>query len=482
MKSPNILLITIDSLRRANLSCYGYDIETTPNLSRIARDGLIFDNAISPGNWTGASIASILTGLYPTSHGFTNSRYYLDGDVPSIVTILKSVGYDTCCFSNNIYIAPETGLTQGFDSYYYKGREGGRHTAGVGDKGGFLDGLKDSVSIRTKTILKDLIDSFNRQRALQRDDGAHQTEVAFMKRLVTRQRTSPFFAFIHYQEPHSVYFPPLPFRRRFFDGSWWESLEYLDFDHVTYFSGKMNFIQSRIDRYQQMYDGEIAYLDWRLGRIFDALREAKMLDETVVIITADHGECFGENGYLWHAFCLYDPLIRVPLIVRYPQWFSQGQHFKELAQTNDLLPTVLDGLGIKWDYRYENQGISFLNGPARQAALTETFNPEQMVDRWLNRCKHLAKEDFAQYFRDLKSYRTLTEKLIRSSDGINEYYDLVRDPAEKQNIYDSDKEDVRQCEKALASWHGSLKPHVADGKQPGFDKATWEKMKALGYA
>ena len=482
MKHPNILLITIDSLRAANLSCYGYDKETTPNLSLFAREGLIFDNAISPGNWTGASISSILTGLYPTSHGFTNNRYYLDEDVPSLATILKSIGYATTCFSNNIYITPETGLTQGFDSYYYRGREQ-KHQAGEkGGNDGLMSGLKTGLSTRAKTIVKDVIDSFNRQRALQRDDGAFRTEVAFFKWLRNRQSEQPFFAFIHYQEPHSVYFPPLPFRRRFFAGSWRESLEYLEFDHISYFAGKKTFTRHRLDLYQQMYDGEIAYLDWRLGRIFEALKEKEILDGTLVLITADHGECFGERGYIWHAFCLYDPLIKVPLLIRYPQWFPKGQHFKELAQTNDLVPTILEGIAVDWNYKNENQGISFLNGPARQAALTETVSPEKMVDRWLNRSNHLAKEDFAQYFRDLKSYRTLAEKLIRSSDGTSEFFDLAKDPSEENNIYDSRNETVRQYEKALDRWHESLKPHVADDKQPGFNKATWEKMKALGYA
>ena len=484
MKRPNILLITIDSLRTKNLSLYGYHRETTPYLEYFAQEATVFENAFTAANWTGASIASILTGLYPTGHGYTNQRYYLDEDVESVTTTLKRHGYRTACFSNNLYITADTGLTRDFDEYFYRG-EKRKNQAGSTlkkERKNFLTKMRDRVPMRFRSLAKDVLDTFNKERALIRDDGAWATEMAFKRWLDELDDDRPYFAYIHYQEPHSVYFPPYPYRRRFFDGSWLEESKYLEFDHIGFFGGKTVFSEQQMHRYQQLYDGEIAYLDWRLGRLFDELRHKNMIDETVIIVTADHGECMGENGFVWHAFCLYDPLIKVPLVIRFPDWFAKAYRFNDLVQTNDLVPTLLQGLGIEWRYKNENQGISFLNGPARKAVFTETFNPEKMIRRWLKRRDDLSLEDFSRYMRDLKAFRTPSEKLIRASDDFHEFYDLQADPDERKNIYDSTNPRVRQCEAALKQLAESFTPHVADSTQPGFDKETWEKMKALGYA
>ena len=484
MTKPNILLITIDSLRADHLSLYGYRRETTPFLEKLAAEGAYFENAFAPANWTGASITSILTGLYPTCHGFTNQRYYLDPEVESLATILRRNGYFTACFSNNIYITPETGLSQGFADFYYRGERKELNSEKMDNKrkNGLSSAVSKKLSPRARSLLKDVYDTFNRRRAWTRDKGAFHTEQSLFGWLNKRDIETPFFAFIHYQEPHSIYFPPRPYRKRFFDGSWLEESKYLQFDHIGYFAGKVRFTEQQLDRYQRLYDGEIAYLDWRLGRVFDHLRRQDILDRTVVIITADHGECMGEKGFLWHALCLYDPLIRVPLIIRYPDWFAKGNHLSQLVQTNDLVPTLMEGLGIDWAYKNDNQGISFLNGTPRESVLTEADSPEKMIGRWLNRRKDLSEQEFANYFKDSRSYRTQTEKLIWASDGWHEFYDLSTDPKEEHSCYSPSSPRVRRSEKALQEWIGSFRPHVADTTQPGFDKDTWEKMKALGYA
>ena len=481
--NPNILLVSIDSLRADHLSVYGYKKETSPYLDGLAMDGMLFENAITAANWTGAAVASLLTGLYPTCHGYTNARYYLDADVESIATLLQKNGYFTICFSNNMYISASTGLNQGFTDFRYQGKLEKMPDAAESKKPKTPASLmKAMLSPRTKSLLKDVLDSFQIRKRLSRDDGAFRTEVSFIDWLAHYQGTDPFFAYIHYQEPHSIYFPPFPFRRRFFTGSWVEESAYLHYDHIGFFAGKHSFTEEQIEHYQQLYDGEIAYLDWRLGRLFDFLRQKKVFDRTMIIVTADHGECMGENGYFWHAFCLYDPLIRVPLIVHYPEWFSKASRVTKIVQSNDIVPTILEGLGIEWRHQGEGQGQSFLHGPRRTAALTETDNPEKMVARWLKRRTDVREEDFRHYLRDLTSYRTVDEKLIRASDGFHEFYDLVADPQESHNAYAASGKRIKAAEKALREWHGTFRPHVADSHQPGFDKDTWEKMKSLGYA
>jgi arylsulfatase A-like enzyme len=484
MKKPHILLITIDSLRADHVSTYGHYRETTPFIDLFAKESTIFRNAYSAANWTGASLASILTGLYPTVHGYTNKRYYIDPDVKSVPSILKDNGYSTICFSNNMYLSSRTGLSRGFEQYLYQGQieTNGNNGPEEHQKNSIFNNLKQSLPLRYRSLAKDLYDGFDTQKKLTRDDGAFATERAFFKWLSNYNFEKPFFAHIHYQEPHSIYFPPQPYRKRFFRGSWLEESKYLEFDHMGYFAGQLDFTEEQVEHYKELYDGEIAYTDWRLGRLFKFIQSQKIMDDTVVIITSDHGENMGENGYFWHAFCLLDSLIKVPLLIRYPDWFTMDKWNENIVQTVDIVPTLLDGIGVDWQYAQDQQGVSMLNGTPRTAAMTETYTPEMMIDRWLNRRTDLQKKDFQQYIRDLRTFQTEDEKLVWSSDGWHSFFDMKKDPQEFENIYDSSNQQVVNAEKSLKNWFGSFKPHVADDTQPGFDKRTWEKMRELGYA
>lgn len=484
-KKPNILLISIDSLRADHLSLYGYFRETTPYLTELAMEGTYYENAFTAANWTGASVTSILTGLYPTVHGYTNKRYYLDDGEDSIASILKEHGYFTTCFSNNLYLSSKSGLQAGFDDFRYRGVSEAKSSAASSHKSsnGLLNTIKSIPSMRSKMLVKNVLDVFDTAKALQRDDGAYETELGFQQWLQDIDQDQPFFTYIHYQEPHSIYFPPYPYRRRFFSGTWRQEGKFLELDHMRYFAAKTQFTESDVEHYKELYDGEIAYLDWRMHRLFRLLKKHDLYDNTIIMVTADHGELFGENGFFWHAFCLYDPLIRVPLVVRYPDWFPRDHRSLEIVQTNDLVPTLLHGLNVDWKYTNDRQGQSFLNGSTRKAALTETYNPESMIDRWLQRNKDLSKEDFAHYLRDLNAYRTLSDKFISASDGRHEFYDLATDAVEAENLFSGSDPRIAERQKELQEWTGSFTPHrVAPGTQPGFDKATWEKMKALGYA
>ena len=479
---PNLLIISIDSLRPDHLSAYGYHRETTPHLTELAMQGVLFKNAFSASNWTGSAVTSLLTGRYPTSHGYTNRRYYLDDEVPTLAEQLQRVGYRTACFSNNLYITPQTGLHRGFDRFFYRGVESvdDKNSVSSREAGAVQPAawrwLKRQVPLAAKTILRDSTDLIQAQKSLTRDDGAWATEQSFC-RWLPQVMDRPFFAFIHYQEPHSPYFPPKPYRRRFFPEGWFKQWHYLEFDPVRYYGGEKTFTQRELDNHQALYDGEITYLDWRIGRLFDLMQRNQAMDNTVIIVTADHGECFGENGYVWHAFNLYDSLIRIPLIVRYDAWFARNRVEDRLVQSVDILATMIQGLGLIPE---ENDGSSLLR-EARDAVYLESDSAQMMVARWLQKQPTLRESDFSQYLRDLYCCRTLTQKLIWTSDGRHEFYDLTKDSGESCNLYGQDSRADKFVQQ-LHKWRSQLKPHVANATQPGFDKGTWEKLKALGYA
>jgi arylsulfatase A-like enzyme len=479
LKKPNLLLISIDSLRPDHLSAYGYDCETTPYLTELAMQGVLFRNAFSASNWTGSAVASMLTGRYPTCHGYTNERYYLDSDVPTLAEQLQRAGYRTAGFSNNLYITQQTGLHRGFDRFYYRGREsaangpvatGQRQTAAG-------RALKRRVPLAVKMAGRDALDLLIREKSLSRDDGALATEQAVCRWLQV-QEDKPSFTFIHYQEPHSPYFPPKPFRKRFFPAGWLQQWHYLHYDPVSFYGGEKSFTPTEMKNYQALYDGEIAYLDWRMGRLFDFMRQHGLMEQTVVLVTADHGECFGENGYIWHAFNLYESLIRVPLILCYEPWFTPNRIDDRLVQSVDILATFLHGLGIAAE---ENNGLSLLSGQSREAVYLESDAAGKMVQRWLQKKSNLRESDFAQYLRDLRCYRNQEAKIIWASDGQHEFYDLAQDPAEQHNLWGQDPR-ADSFVNQLHNWHSQLKPHESNKGQAGVDKATWEKLKVLGYA
>jgi len=481
MKKPNLLLISIDSLRADHLSAYGYAKETTPYLAELAEEGVLFQNAFSATNWTGAAVASLLTGRYPTCHGYTNQRYYLDADVPTLADYMRAAGYRTACFSNNLYITAQTGLNRGFEAFYYRGLNSAKAAIAAGSSEPMRPSkwsrFKQRIPLAAKTMVRDTADWLNPQKSLSRDDGAAATEQAIFHWLL-QQPERPFFAYVHHQEPHSPYFPPKVYRKRFFPEGWLQQWDYLRFDPAPYYGGKKAFTAREMENYLALYDGEIAYLDWRLGRLFDFLRRRNLIDDTMVIVTADHGECFGENGYIWHAFNLYESLIRVPLIVRFGAWRRRDESDDRLVQSVDILPTCLQAMGIEPG---PNDGVSFLHAPQREAVYIESDSATMMVKRWLEKGAGLTEEDFNQYLRDLYCYRTRDAKLIWTSDSQHEFYDLHQDPDEKQNLFGHDprgNEFVRQLQK----WRSRLQPHQANQAQPGFDKQTWEKLKALGYA
>lgn len=482
-KYPNILLLVMDSVRSDHLSCYGYPIQTSPQIDALATTGTAFTQAISAANWTGSSVSSILTGLYPSRHGYTNLNYHLDEEIITVPQLLADNGYRTIGISSNLFISSKTGTARGFHDFYFNGRPDVHGSATHLKRKSFLQkqytGFRDLLPIRYRMMAKDLYDGLNEERALTRDDGAFVNCQIAKKWLKRRDKTQPFFMYIHFEEPHSNYFPPRPYRKRFFAKNWPAEYRYLIFDHMNFLAKKITYSAEDFRHYKSLYDAAIAYTDLRIGELIDHLKENGAFDDTVIIITADHGDLFGEKGYVWHAFNLYDPLIHVPLIIHYPEWFGHGLN-PQLVQSVDILPSLLDRSGIRWQYKNERHGLSLFDPSPRTFTISETFNPKLVIERWLTRDSKLKTEDFDPHRRDLLAIRSQTEKFIWSSDGKHEYYHLSQDPEELHNIF-TEKE-TSDLVKTGFAWSKSFAGQQVQRSQAGFDKDTWEKLKAMGYA
>jgi arylsulfatase A-like enzyme len=329
--TPNVLLLVLDTVRAGNLSLYGYERETTPELARWARRGVRFDLALAPAPWTFPSHASFLTGRWPAA---LNAHWEptLDPAAPTLAGFLASQGYATAGFAANTHwCSYETGMNRGF--VHYEDYPLSPRT--------FL-----ACTVPGRWILRNLPGSGGYYaakwlRSQSRD--ARAVNRAFLDWLDRKRPAGrPFFAFLNYLDAHEPFLPP-PDAPRFGTrpASAAESrmlLEYWDRDKLT--------LRPRdVELARDAYDDCIAALDRQIGRLLDELDRRGELARSVVIITSDHGEQFGEHGVFNHGYSLYAHEIRVPLVVLAPG-APAGTVVREPVSLRDLPATVTDLLGL----------------------------------------------------------------------------------------------------------------------------------------
>ncbi|MHC5045170.1 MAG: sulfatase [Planctomycetota bacterium] len=309
---PNVLLIVLDTTRVDRLSAYGYDRPTTPALERIAAEGLAFRRAYAASPWTLPSHASMFTGEYAAVHNATWEHQRLDERLPTLAEHLSEMGLRTAAFSRQVWLSDETGLMRGFEDFY-------------------------DLYWRSTTALVAAwrlgVDKIKERRGFE-DKGAALVTDRF-KGWIDRHGDRPFFAFINYVEPHAYYQPPAPFREQFLaeerkDTPWGRAQNVAVQRHNA---GDLVYSADDFAAFSDLYDGAVAYQDSRMGEALDHLRTRGLLDKTLLLITADHGENLGDHDLLGHEFCVYNTLLHVPLIVRLPGLVSCGRSSKRSCGT-----------------------------------------------------------------------------------------------------------------------------------------------------
>jgi arylsulfatase A-like enzyme len=283
-------MIVMDATRADHLSCYGYQRGTTPNIDRIAAEGVIYEQAISPAPWTLPAVASLFTGLYVSQHGTHASHQYLDTHFLTLAELLRSRGYRTALFPNVVWIDEPFGLHRGFDTYGLPGRLP------------LFDRLFKRVTM-IERVYRHLIGS-------PYESATRDTNRRIKEWLTTKfEDAVPFFIYVHYGNPH------LPHRFRepytaLFLGDRSAEAKKVNQDPHRYMAGQVNMSEEEFEILKALYDGEIAYLDSMLNQVFELLRKRGILDDTLLIITTDHGKNIGDHGLMGHLFCLYDTLFR----------------------------------------------------------------------------------------------------------------------------------------------------------------------------
>jgi arylsulfatase A-like enzyme len=473
MKTPNILFIIMDSARAANFSCYGYTRPTTPRLDQLAAEGVLFEQAIAEGCWSLPVHTSLFTGLFPLCHGLTTSQQALPENYPTLARILKTHGYQTCCFTSNAYISPNTGLVQGFDTveeiwrnFQPRGFQRTRTSK--------LIKRLEQYGPATKPVIRFIrflmrVRKQVRRRKRQTDSGAQLTNARIQKWLTESWNPqTPFFMFVNYMECHEKYDPPHPYERQFMPSRFSPSRV----AKVSPNKAEVLSSQNRKKREEDLeiiralYDGELNYLDQKIGELLDFLRVKGILDETIVVVTADHGDSLGEHNHLGHRMDLYEQLVQVPLLVRYPARFQPGERIPYQIQLTDLFPTFLELAGVETEQANRNGFISLCNLPKQE------IHPYTVAENTaIKRLNGVVA----------RMIRTSQHKYIWKSNGQHELYDLKNDPNELNNLINKQPELASQLHQQLEAWEQSHSQMKTETRQADYDETVEERLRALGY-
>lgn len=438
MSRPNLLLVVLGGVRADHLASYGYHRETMPFVDEVAQQGVRFPNMIATSPSTLPAHASLLTGLFASTHGATSEAPFLRPLHRTLAQYLQARGYRTAAFSASDWICPETGFGAGFEVFFtqrYQSRFASRAVR-YGRQAG--------------------------DRLLRRKDaGARRSNQAFQEWLAGGE--GPFFAFVHYQEAVLPVDPPSPFDSLFLEaGGAVGRAVAASQDAGRYVAGQPAPDDEECERLRALYDGALRYVDSRLSEIATLLQQKGAWDSTLVVIVGDHGECLGEHGLLGHKLSLFDSLLRVPLVLRCPRNVPQGFSLEELAQTVDVLPTVLDLLEVGWEEPMQGR-VLLREGratPGPGFAIAERFRPDLDALRKRYPASDLRPHDVRQ-----KAIRTSREKFVWHSDEANELYDLVADPGETRNLIDTDVARGDSLRRRLFEWFAGISRFQTQGAE-----------------
>lgn len=324
----NVLLLVLDTVRAMDLSLYALDHPTTPGLERWARDGVVFDWAFATAPWTLPSHASLFTGR-PAHELSTNWNQPLDERDPTLAEVLRGRGYVTAGFvANLLFLNRDWGIRRGFSHYEDNPIAPGELLVS-GALGLTLQGIRP-----LRRVL-----GYHEIPARKSAADLNHDLLAWLDR---QSGERPFFAFINYYDAHQPYLPPPAYDRRFAT-SGQPRAHYYDYSlHEVGYQRDRQFTAMEYQREREAYQATIAYLDDELDRLFSELQRRTLLDRTIVIVTSDHGEHFGEYGLNGHGNSLYTQLTRVPLLLRYPPAIPSGSRIAAPVSLDEVPATVLD--------------------------------------------------------------------------------------------------------------------------------------------
>jgi arylsulfatase A-like enzyme len=453
-----VVLIMVDTLRSDHLDAYGYERPTAPNLSGLAAGGARFADAVAQATWTKVSSPSILTSLYPTSHGVADFPDRLPASAVTLPEVFRQAGYATLSFSSVLFTGKFTNLHQGFEELH--------ESTSVGDE----------IAAKTARVYTDRLLPW-----------------------LDEHRDVPFFVFFHLFDPHDPYEPASPYNTLWFDSSA-KSEHETDMENVKRsiqdplmkrfgMPNEAELLEAGIDpevyieRQIAWYDGSIRAFDVELDRLIERLRELGLEEKTLLVFVSDHGEEFLEHGASFHGQSVYGELTRVPLMFSWPGTIPADRVIEDTVETIDVMPTILELSGLTLPEGMQGQSlvpylVTEQNGHvgkrfaiSEQAALEPTGGSPPPF----------GKESFAIVS---EGWKLIHNRKGRGERPEFELYAQKKDPLDQANLAAENAEVVERLSKQLDAWHRqamAARLEADDQATEGMSPEELERLRSLGY-
>jgi arylsulfatase A-like enzyme len=426
--TPNVVVVTIDTLRADHTSAYGYDRPTTPNLQALAAEGTLFRSAYAVTATTLPSHATLFTSLYPSEHGVLKNGIPLRESFTTLAEILRAHRWQTAAFVSSFPVHGQFGLQQGFDVY------------------------DDDFRGADATVARSEQAWEGHQVAGPFDRRAEDTTKRAIDWLRTRDPARPFLLWVHLFDPHAPYDPPQSFRSRFLR------------------SPEASVRERDVD----LYDAEVAYADRELGRLLHAVDRASPRERTLTLVTSDHGEGLWDHGWRGHGVYLYEEAVRVPLVVRWPGRIPEGRKLDGPVGLVDVLPTLLTLIGVERD-----------GAPMRGTDLTDALEGRDALDPgrpiyFQRRLYHTPEWKGVRVSGAKWGVLWRGWKLIHAPEEATELYDLRTDPHELLDLAPERSPVVLTLSERLSAWEGGG-PNAMQVTAERPSEEVQERLRALGY-
>lgn len=435
---PNIVFISIDTLRADHVHCLGYHRDTTPTIDRLAREGCLFSKLQATSSWTVPTHASMFTGVYPLVHKCVTITSPIAKEIPTLAEILSQAGYKTAAFSSSPSLNASLGFDRGFN-------------------------LFDNFSVDMWLDIESTLENKSRKRLHNTESSSSLTRAILS--WLDNNHEKKFFLFALYFDPHYNYCPITPY-----DTMYDSDYEGTITGDIAEFSGKPS--PRDIEHIKALYDGEIRFTDEYVGQIVDYLEKLGHKDDTVIVVLSDHGDEFWEHDGIQHGRTLYQEVLWVPMVIWYPRLIPSGIRVDDLISHIDVMPTILNLAGINPPTPINGRNLA----DVIHNQTTDVFRKHAISELDIDPTDQIHQ----------RSIYNGTKKLIYSN-GLKQswLFDLDSDPNEVPATEYDPIFGLPEFDEALDEWQKSCNSITdelgAKSEEITLDPATLERLKDLGY-
>jgi arylsulfatase A-like enzyme len=433
-EGPHVFIYLVDTLRTDHLGCYNYEKNTSPYLYKFSKESLLFNNCYANASWTKPAVASILTGLYPNKHHGEDEREKVSDEAKFLSEILRSNGYNTIYLTSNGNSSASFNFDQGNDHYKLVGKKN-----------------------RNQFFSSEVINS---EFSKLIEDNPHLTE-------------KPIFAFLHTIDPHDPYTPKAPFLKFVTPDKKRQNLRRVRNALNRKMAGTLS--QKDLDYMMSLYDCEILHNDHSFGKFIEFLKSKDLYENSMIIFISDHGEQFNEHGNFRHGRSIYNEEVHIPLVIKFPDKEYEGLKSDVFVSQVDILPTILDYLGI--NIPSEVDGISILK-----------FLERQDIKRTIFIKQYCFRKSFVGFISPSEQSKHIIRYQYPNFDEMLSYekFNLQNDMGEHNNLFTSGSTFFMQFIKYQADYllsliHRTSMQREEDVDLETLDPKTREALKALGY-